>query len=27
MEDFELPEAEDARAVIVRFWNRYLGGR
>ena len=26
MEDFELPEAAEARAVIVRFWNRYLGG-
>jgi monoterpene epsilon-lactone hydrolase len=25
LEDFELPEAEEARAVIVRFWNRHLG--
>jgi acetyl esterase/lipase len=24
LEDFELPEAEEARAVIVRFWNRHL---
>lgn len=24
-EDFELPEAEEARDVIVRFWNRHLG--
>jgi len=22
--DFELPEAEEARRVIVRFWNRHL---
>jgi monoterpene epsilon-lactone hydrolase len=25
LEDFELPEAEEARAVIVRFWDRHLG--
>jgi len=24
MEDFDLPEAEEARAVMVRFWNRHL---
>ena len=23
-EDFELPEAKEARRVIVRFWNRHL---
>ena len=26
LEDFELPEAAEARAVIVRFWHRHLGG-
>jgi acetyl esterase/lipase len=25
LEDFELPEAEEARDVIVRFWRRHLG--
>jgi monoterpene epsilon-lactone hydrolase len=25
LEDFDLPESEEARAVIVRFWNRHLG--
>jgi hypothetical protein len=23
-EDFELPEAQEARDVIVRFWKRHL---
>jgi acetyl esterase/lipase len=25
LEDFELPEAEEARRVIARFWSRHLG--
>jgi monoterpene epsilon-lactone hydrolase len=26
LDDVDLPEAAEARAVIVRFWNRHLGG-